>query len=249
MVFDFLRKKLRGSLPRGRKVVPGSGEDYEERRRWAESLQAQGRPEAAGKLLVELERDLRSAGNLSLAVAVRHRMGELDGPPAPPPAEAPEGGMTATGIHRVMRAAAVLEELPPEEVAALARSSGLTRFPAGTVIVEEGTEGDALYVVTRGELDVRTKGAGGDPVSLGTLAVGDFFGEVSLLTGRPRAATVVARSEAECLRIGRETWKELSSRHPLLVRRLQREIEVRASLAAEAVVEDLRRRRGEPADD
>ena len=262
VVFDFLRKKLKESLPKARKVVPGSREDYEERRQWAENLRAQGRRDAAWNLLTELEKDLRAAGSFPLAVAVRHRLdewrdapvAEVGGEPAAPgapvpvgsPPEALGGGVTPTGLYRAVRAAATLEELPAEEVTALVEASGLTRFPAGTVVLEEGSEGDALYVVTRGELEVRTKGAAGEPVRLGTLEVGDFFGEIALLTGRPRAATVAARSDAECLRITRDTWRVLAARHPLLVRRLQREIEVRARLAAEAVVDDLRRRRGEP---
>ena len=259
VVFDFLKKKLQESLPRARKVAPGSFEDYEERRRWADSLEAQGRRDAARNLLVELEKDLRAARNYPLAVAVQHRLDEWDPSPAPASPPAPEpavpepevreelaAGATATGVHRAVRAAASLEELSPEEVAVLARSSGLTLWPAGTVVVEEGSQGEALYVVTRGKLEVRTKGAAGESVGLGTLEVGDFFGEIAVLTGRPRAATVTAQTDVECLQITRETWVDLSSRHPLLVRRLQKEIEVRARLAAEAVVEDLRRRRGEP---
>jgi hypothetical protein len=282
VVFDFLKKKLQESLPRGRKVVPGSREDYEERRRWAESLRAQGRKGAAMNLLTELEKDLRGAGNFPLAVAVRHRMAEWREEPLQPgepleplepvspreravlppepgaaagrPAISPEvpgpasepSGVTATGMYRAVRAASTLEELSADEVAELVRSSGLTRFAAGETIVEEGTEGNALFVVTRGELEVRTRGAAGEPVRLGTLEVGDFFGEVALLTGRPRAATVAARTDAECLRVSRETWNEISERHPLLIERLRREIEVRAGLAAQAVVDDLRRRREDP---
>lgn len=266
MVFDFLKKKLQESLPKSRKVVPGSREDYEERRRWAEGLRAQGRKGAAMNLLTELEKDLRGAGNFPLAVAVRHRIAEwreepvgapdsVVAPPKEVPAPAPVSerppdpeppSVTATGMYRAVRAATTLEELPAEEVAALVRLSGLSRWKAGETVIEEGTEGDALFLVTRGELEVRTRGAVGEPVRLGPLEVGDFFGEISTVTGRPRAATVTARTDAECLRISRETLAELSERHPMLMLRLRREIEVRAGLAAQAVVDDLRRRREDP---
>ena len=73
-------------------------------------------------------------------------------------------------------------------------STGLTAYKAGSVVVEEGAPGDSLYVITRGALEVTTKSPDGHPVRVGTLVVGDFFGEVSLLTGKPRAATVRAES-------------------------------------------------------
>lgn len=243
-------------------MKPGSAEDYEERRRWAENLKAQGRAEAAVQLLRDLEKDLSGAGNLALAVAVRHQAAEwleaaapasAPAPPVsgaavggdagtlPPPAEGP----TQTAVLRAIRAASVLEELSPEEVEAIVASSGLAKFGGGEVVVREGTRGDALFVVTRGVLDVATLGPQGAAIRLGTVEVGDFFGEVSLLTGRPRTATVTARPDTECLRIGREKWESLAAKYPRLRQRLEREIETRARLAADAAVDDLRRRRAE----
>lgn len=280
MVFEFLKKKLQEAVPKpAERVVPGSEADYEERRKWAENLRAQGRTQDAVSLLEELAGDLAGAGNFPLAVAVRHLIHQwrsgppaesaqaegkkmadrraksevaLKGPapsggaaaaPAPPPPEPPAPGVSQSAFLRVTKAAAFLGDLKAEEITALIEATGLTCYPAGAVVVEEGTVGDVLYVITRGTLAVTTKSPDGHPVRVGTLLVGDFFGEVSLLTGKPRAATVTAESDAECLQIGLDRWNVLAERSPNLKTTLEQAIAIRASLSAEAVVDDLRKRR------
>jgi CRP-like cAMP-binding protein len=98
-------------------------------------------------------------------------------------------------------------------------------------------------VITRGALKVTMKGADGNRIALGSLGVGDFFGEVAVLTGKPRVATVAAESDAECLQISGARWTDLSSRHPRLREVLEEALKLRAELAAEAVIGDLRKRR------
>ena len=49
---------------------------------------------------------------------------------------------------------------------------------------------------------------------MGVLTMGDVFGEVAFLTGRPRTATVIAETGAECLEIGSEAWTGILGRHP-----------------------------------
>lgn len=169
----------------------------------------------------------------------------------PPPAAAPlpatstrPAGVTESAVMRVTKASAFLGNLNGDEIAELIRSTGLTGYRAGTVVVEEGSPGDSLYIVTRGALTVTTKSPDGHAVRVGTLVVGDFFGEVSLLTGKPRAATVTAETDAECLQVGVEKWTEMTDRAPQLKTLLEQAIAVRAILSAEAVVDDLRKRRG-----
>jgi cAMP-dependent protein kinase regulator len=261
VVFDFLKKKLQESgLKPSPRVVPGSEEDYAERRKWAENLKQQGRTADAISLLEELAGDLAGAGNFPLAVAVRHQIhqwkpeaGDKETPQdegrkmATKRAESgafPKPSVTATAITKMIQASTFLEELSGEEIGALIESTGLEKYAAGMVVVEEGTPGDRLYVVTGGTLSVTTMGAGGNRVGVGTLSVGDFFGEVALLTGKPRAATVTAVSDAECLQISVENWNALASRHPHLRKLLEEAIAVRAALSAEAVVDDLRKHRG-----
>lgn len=251
-----------GSAPP--KAPRGSEADYEERRKQAEALFEAGKPGEAVALLEQLAADLAGSGNFPLAVAVRHQIHRW----VP---ELSEGGSVAAeaekmaiqrdqsgnfrrpspvatpdpAITKLMEASPLLAELAAPEIAGLMESTGLMTFAKEATVIEEGSAGEELYIVTRGLLNVITKGAGGNRVRVGTLGVGDFFGEVGLLTGKPRAATVTAETDAECLRITGASWKILSEKHPRLTQLLDEAMKVRAALSAEAVLDDLRKRRGE----
>lgn len=73
------------------------------------------------------------------------------------------------------------------------------RLPAATPVFEIGDNGDALYLVRSGLVDVTTGGVG--PNELDTLGPGEVFGEQSLLTGRPRSATAVAQTDVTLWRL------------------------------------------------
>ncbi len=82
---------------------------------------------------------------------------------------------------------------------ALARAATARRFAPGEMVVKEGNEAVSFYVVCQGQLEV-VKGLGqkGERV-VATLGPGDFFGEMALLDGFPRATSVRAACDCECL--------------------------------------------------
>jgi CRP-like cAMP-binding protein len=81
-------------------------------------------------------------------------------------------------------------------------------FGAGEVILREGEAGDSLFVLRSGEVNVRI-GVDGLEKEVAHLGVGEFFGEMSLMTGEPRRATVVAKSDVECYVIDRALFQKI----------------------------------------
>jgi len=85
----------------------------------------------------------------------------------------------------------------------LARAAKVRQFGPGELLVEEGDEAVAFFVLCRGQAEV-VKGLGqGKGRVLGNLTEGDFFGEMALFDGFPRSASVRAVSECECVVLAR----------------------------------------------
>jgi voltage-gated potassium channel len=97
-------------------------------------------------------------------------------------------------------------------IAEVARLLRPRDYPAGAVIVRRGEPGDCMYFIASGEVEIEI---GPEPLSLGT---GEFFGELALLTGTPRTATVVAAEPCTLLRLDIVEFRELMGRQPELAR-------------------------------
>ncbi|HYO43281.1 MAG TPA: cyclic nucleotide-binding domain-containing protein [Candidatus Limnocylindrales bacterium] len=93
-----------------------------------------------------------------------------------------------------------------EAVAALADE---VEFPGGTAVTTEGEDGDAFYMLLAGVVRVSRAGT-----LVGELASGAFIGEISLIDGRPRTATVVAVGPVRTLVVRRDAFLELMDRFP-----------------------------------
>ncbi|HET9552127.1 MAG TPA: cyclic nucleotide-binding domain-containing protein, partial [Anaeromyxobacteraceae bacterium] len=92
----------------------------------------------------------------------------------------------------------------------------------GEPIVEEGEAGTAFYVVATGRVAVTKRDEAGEPVALAHLGEGEFFGEMALLSGAPRAATVAAEGEVEVLELPAAVLQALAGRHPHVAGSLRR---------------------------
>ena len=91
----------------------------------------------------------------------------------------------------------------------------LLSYERGDVILREGQPGGSLYMLTSGRARAfRKDAATGRQVPIGELKEGAFFGEMSILTGHPRAASVVALSRCELLELDRPTLDEITKTHP-----------------------------------
>jgi CRP/FNR family transcriptional regulator, cyclic AMP receptor protein len=107
-----------------------------------------------------------------------------------------------------------LQFLDDKDRAALAADLDVVRFPAGRVLFNYGDPGDSLYVIRSGEVEVFFKDDTGARIVLDTAKAGDVFGELSLLDGGPRTASVVATQDLEALRVDRANLDHFLKRHP-----------------------------------
>jgi voltage-gated potassium channel len=104
------------------------------------------------------------------------------------------------------------------EVARLLRAQD---FPAGAAIMRRGEPGDCMYFVAEGEVMIELEPK---PLYLGA---GNFFGELALLTGAPRSATVTAARPCTLLSLDIVDFFELLGRHPELARIIHEEAVIR----------------------
>ena len=100
--------------------------------------------------------------------------------------------------------------LPPEDVAFLAGSASLQRYSAGEAVVRQGEAGDSFFVVRSGQAEVRvTDPRTAETAPVARLSTGDYFGEMSLITGEPRSATVVALDDSLFLVVDKTQFKRV----------------------------------------
>jgi CRP/FNR family transcriptional regulator, cyclic AMP receptor protein len=96
-----------------------------------------------------------------------------------------------------------------KELTQIAAATKPVKQKAGTVLAREGEPGIGLFVIVSGSAEVSIGG-----VKRASLGGGDFFGEVALLDGGPRTATVTAKSDMELLGITEWVFRGLMHEHP-----------------------------------
>jgi len=105
--------------------------------------------------------------------------------------------------------------LGEEETGRLIELAKAHEFQAGQVIVEEGSMGDAIFLLYSGEISICTQDKAGREVILATLGDrGAFFGEIALADPGPRSATVRASSEAVLLEVNLEALEGFFAEFP-----------------------------------
>ncbi|EAU34971.1 cAMP-dependent protein kinase regulatory subunit [Aspergillus terreus NIH2624] len=100
----------------------------------------------------------------------------------------------------------LLSSLQPYERSKIADALEPIKYPSGSTIITEGDPGDAFYLLESGEAEAFKEGVEGNVKSYKR---GDFFGELALLDDKPRAASVVAKTDVKVARLGRDGFKRL----------------------------------------
>jgi small-conductance mechanosensitive channel/CRP-like cAMP-binding protein len=117
---------------------------------------------------------------------------------------------------QALRKVELFRPLSEEDQQFLADSLHFAPFGAGEVMTRQGAEAHWLYLIVDGKVAVRVAAEGGLDREVAQLGAGDVFGEMSLMTGEPRSATVVALTPARCYRLDKAAFQEILQRRPSL---------------------------------
>jgi small-conductance mechanosensitive channel/CRP-like cAMP-binding protein len=120
---------------------------------------------------------------------------------------------------RALAAHPIFGFLGPSQIDAIVADSSVVTFSAGEHVVEQDAAGESMFLLIRGRVDVRIRRAG-RAESVAQLGAGDCFGEMSVLTGEPRNATVVALGEIQAVEISKAAIARLVASTPDVVQRL-----------------------------
>ena len=101
--------------------------------------------------------------------------------------------------NALIRRVPLFSELSPEELERISRVAVPRSFPKGVRVFHEGDQSDACYIVRSGDLRVTREHPDGRAIALATLESGDIFGELAMLDGEARSASVEALSDCELL--------------------------------------------------
>ncbi len=126
----------------------------------------------------------------------------------------------ALRLAEFLRKCPLFAEQPPAMLAEFAERMKRETFAADEAIIRQGEVGDKFYVIESGVVEVRGE-KDGVPFADVTLRSGDFFGEVALLTGAPRNATVIVREPTRVLTLAKEHFDEALQRSKTLEEQLR----------------------------
>ncbi len=140
----------------------------------------------------------------------------------------------APRAHDLVATVPLFAGLPEAMLERIARDAKTVTFLAGDTVIEQGEQGDALYIVMRGRLKATRRGADGKTAVLGFLGEEDFFGETALLGDHVRQGSVIAETPCTLLRLARDDVLRLAQSEPEVLRRLEASHAARVALAAGA---------------
>ncbi|HWP09502.1 MAG TPA: DUF1003 domain-containing protein [Polyangiaceae bacterium] len=113
----------------------------------------------------------------------------------------------------LLREIPLFESMEDADLIALGNKLTQKAFAEGAVIFDQGDEGDAMYLIEEGAVDI-VAGSGSQRVTLASLFSGQYFGELSLLDGAPRSATALAARPTHALALQRDDFVEFVRRRP-----------------------------------
>jgi CRP-like cAMP-binding protein len=114
----------------------------------------------------------------------------------------------------------IFEALPSEELETIAQLLRERRLAEAELLCRQGDPGDALFIVTGGRIRLSTTDPSGNEKILTYFTDGQFFGEMSLLTGAPRSATATAETDSQLLVLDKHAFDDLLASHAQIMREM-----------------------------
>jgi small-conductance mechanosensitive channel len=136
----------------------------------------------------------------------------------------------------ILRGEPLFDCLNDAQLEKVLHGAHIHRYGRGERVIEEGAQGDSMFIMLRGVAHV-TVSRNGTAIRLGVLRAGDCFGEMSLLTGEPRSATIRGEADCEVLEISKEAMAEVLRDSPQCLTQLS-ELLAKRKLEGEGIVKD-----------
>jgi small-conductance mechanosensitive channel/CRP-like cAMP-binding protein len=138
---------------------------------------------------------------------------------------------------QVLRCVDFLDVLPPDAHRSLAAAAQVRLYAPGEIILTQGDASNELFIIDRGEVVVQLPREGHSPVEVARLGAKKFFGEMGLMTGEPRKATVRADAECELLILDHAAFHATLAKHPGVVDKMgdllaSRQLELEAAASS-----------------
>lgn len=135
----------------------------------------------------------------------------------------------------ILRNVAIFSDLTGPEVDNLFDITEERSFSRGDMILNQEDEGDSMFVILKGRVKIFLMAEDGREVILSTLKPGDFFGEMSLLDGKPRSASALAIESTEVLVLRRDNFVREIRRVPEIALKIMSEMSARIRSADERI--------------
>ncbi|MBF8251575.1 MAG: cyclic nucleotide-binding domain protein [Deltaproteobacteria bacterium] len=116
-------------------------------------------------------------------------------------------------VDKLMVTSQLFRSLGPKDRMQILQKLSYQTFEPGALIIQEGCTGDYLYLIKSGGADITTW-RDDQEMLLATIGEGEFFGEISLVTGTPRTASVRARTAMETMKLSKADLDEVANRYP-----------------------------------
>jgi len=170
------------------------------------------RVDEAGQVLVQLAKRFADRGFGLRAIALLKKAQQLK--PAPPGLDVMMRDIAALAHLDDVAASPLFRMFSRDELVAIVQQLQLLSFEPGEILLMQGQPGDSLFVIATGEVRVFAQDGAGKPTAVAKMPAPAFFGEIAVVRGGPRTATVTAASPVAVLELTLAGLDAISAHQP-----------------------------------